>query len=256
MKINKLNDEQIVCELSETELNSMDLYINTLMDDKEKSKAFINALIDVALEHSNMINEKRRAIMDLSYDKNKKKLIAFIDTSVDTLMPEDIINEMVALLEDIESKQYTDDLNETDSELTNSEEGEDDEEEDDDEENKSFLYENEDYLTYKRNLEKIASSVDYSGFVYMVFKTIDEISETLKQYKNSFGGKSLLLKKDNKYLLVLSFGENSEKECNEFAYAISDFSKPENTTLARIAYMKEHYEIIIKEDAFQKLRLL
>ena len=72
MKIDKINDMQVVCELTEDELSTMDLHINTLMDDAEKSTAFLNALIDVALEHTNMLKIKEQAYLDLSVDMKKE----------------------------------------------------------------------------------------------------------------------------------------------------------------------------------------
>lgn len=246
MKINKINDMQVVCELTEDELSTMDLHINTLMDDAEKSTAFLNALIDVALEHTNMLKIKEQAYLDLSVDKEKKKIKVMIHGMEANMFPEAFLGELAALLQGIggimeEDTTDDEDIDEEDTSV----------EVPDIEEIPEYM--DERYYEYKTNLKQLADEIKYSGFVSIEFKTLDEITNTLKKYNKIFNGESKLLKRDNRYILLLTFSNQQKIEYNNMMFSISDFVDMTDITHAKKAYMDEHYEIIIAKEAFNKM---
>lgn len=247
MKIDKINDMQVVCELSEEELSTMDLHINTLMDDTEKSTAFLNALIDVALERTNMLKIKEQAYLDLSVDKDKMNIKVLINAIRTTMIPEEFLDELAALLQGIGERMEEDDVEEEESEAN---------ENLDDDMDEIPEYRNEQYYTYKSNLEQMADKIKYSGHVSIEFKSLDEITDTLKKYNKKFIGESELLKKDNRYLLILTFTEELKSEYDKLAFSIADFVKMTDISKIRKSYMEEHYKTIIKKDAFNKLLYL
>ena len=246
MKIDKINDMQVVCELTEDELSTMDLHINTLMDDAEKSTAFLNALIDVALEHTNMLEIKEQAYLDLSVDKEKKKIKVMIHGMEANMFPEAFLGELAALLQGIggimeEDTTDDEDIDEEDSSV----------EVPDIEEIPEYM--DERYYEYKTNLKHLADEIKYSGFVSIEFKTLDEITNTLKKYNKEFNGESKLLKRDNRYILLLTFSNQQKIEYNNMMFSISDFVNMIDITPVRKAYMDEHYEVIIAKDAYNKM---
>lgn len=246
MKIDKINDMQVVCELTEDELSTMDLHINTLMDDAEKSTAFLNALIDVALEHTNMLKIKEQAYLDLSVDKEKKKIKVMIHGMEANMFPEAFLGELAALLQGIggimeEDITDDEDIDEEDSSV----------EVPDIEEIPEYM--DERYYEYKTNLKQLADEIKYSGFVSIEFKTLDEITNTLKKYNKEFNGESKLLKRDNRYILLLTFSNQQKIEYNNMMFSISDFVNMIDITPVRKAYMDEHYEVIIAKDAYNKM---
>lgn len=246
MKIDKINDMQVVCELTEDELSTMDLHINTLMDDAEKSTAFLNALIDVALEHTNMLKIKEQAYLDLSVDKEKKKIKVMIHGMETNMFPEAFLGELAALLQGIggimeEDTTDDEDIDEEDSSV----------EVPDIEEIPEYM--DERYYEYKTNLKHLADEIKYSGFVSIEFKTLDEITNTLKKYNKEFNGESKLLKRDNRYILLLTFSNQQKIEYNNMMFSISDFVNMIDITPVRKAYMDEHYEVIIAKDAYNKM---
>ena len=246
MKIDKINDMQVVCELTEDELSTMDLHINTLMDDAEKSTAFLNALIDVALEHTNMLNIKEQAYLDLSVDKEKKKIKVMIHGMEANMFPEAFLGELAALLQGIggileDDTTDDEDIDEEDSSV----------EVPDVEEIPEYI--DERYYEYKTNLKQLADEIKYYGFVSIEFKTIDEITNTLKKYNKEFNGESKLLKRDNRYILLLTFSNQQKIEYNNMMFSISDFVNMIDITPVRKAYMDEHYEVIIAKDAYNKM---
>lgn len=246
MKIDKINDMQVICELTEDELSTMDLHINTLMDDAEKSTAFLNALIDVALEHTNMLKIKEQAYLDLSVDKDKKKIRVLINGIGANIFHEDFLGELAALLQGIggimeEDTTDDEDIDEEDSSV----------EVPDIEEIPEYM--DERYYEYKTNLKQLADEIKYSGFVSIEFKTLDEITNTLKKYNKEFNGESKLLKRDNRYILLLTFSNQQKIEYNNMMFSISDFVNMIDITPVRKAYMDEHYEVIIAKDAYNKM---
>ena len=246
MKIDKINDMQVVCELTEDELSTMDLHINTLMDDAEKSTAFLNALIDVALGHTNMLKIKEQAYLDLSVDKEKKKIKVMIHGMEANMFPEAFLGELAALLQGIGGIMEDDttddeDIDEEDSSV----------EVPDIEEIPEYM--DERYYEYKTNLKQLADEIKYSGFVSIEFKTLDEITNTLKKYNKEFNGESKLLKRDNRYILLLTFSNQQKIKYNNMMFSISDFVNMIDITPVRKAYMDEHYEVIIAKDAYNKM---
>lgn len=249
MKIDKINDMQVVCELTEEELSTMNLHINTLMDDAEKSTAFLNALIDVALEHTNMMKLKEQAYLDLSVDKDKKKIKILINGLGTNIFHEEFLGELAALLQGIGGIMKEDIIDEEDI---------DEEDSGVDESDTDVMpeYIDEQYYTYKTNLKQMADEIKYSGYVYIEFKTLDEITTTLKGYNKAFTGESELLKKDKHYILLLTFRDSQKTEYNNLMFSIADFVDMIDITPARKGYMDEHYEVIIAEEAFNKMLYL
>jgi hypothetical protein len=245
MKIDKINDMQVVCELTEDELSTMDLHINTLMDDAEKSTAFMNALIDVALEHTNMLNIKEQAYLDLSVDNDKKKIKVLINGMGANIFHEDFLGELAALLQGIGGIM---------EEITDEEDiDEEDSKEDESEADAMLEYMDEQYYTYKTNLKQMAAEIKYTGHVCIEFKTLDEITKTLKKYNKEFTGESELLKNDKHYILLLTFTDKQRSEYNNLIFSIADFVDMIDITHAKKAYMDEHYEVIIAKEAFNKM---
>lgn len=244
MKIDKINDMQVVCELTEDELSTMDLHINTLMDDAEKSTAFLNALIDVALEHTNMLKIKEQAYLDLSVDKDKKKLRVLINGIGANIFHEDFLGELAALLQGIGGIM--------EEEITD-EEDIDEEDIDESDVDAMLEYVNEQYYAYRTNLKQMAAEIKYTGHVCIEFKTLDEITNTLKKYNKEFTGESELLKKDKHYILLLTFNDKQKSEYDNLMFSIADFVDMIDITHAKKAYMDEHYEIIIAKEAFNKM---
>lgn len=245
MKISKVSDKKVTCELTEEELNSMDLWINTLMDDEEKTGAFMNALLDVAAERTNLVYLKEVSFIDFFFDDKKKMVMVNINSIDNQSMPFDITDRLESLL------QYDSDMDEP-GEDQNSEGDRNESEEDE----YILDYNEEDYLKYRSSLEKMADKAEYTGIVYMKFSTLDEIGTVIRNYNKTFQGESILLKKDRNYFFILSFNEDSKEEYEKMIFVFADFVAIENIQSVRKAYMEEHYETIVKEDAFNKLKQL
>ena len=241
MKIDKINDMQVVCELSEEELNTMDLHMNTFMDDKEKSSSFLNALVDVALEHTNMLKIKEQAYLNLSVDKEKKKIKVLINAIGETMLPDELYDEIASLLQSLGIEEPFLD------------EEEDEFEEDDSDIDELTEYRDDQYYAYRSNLEQMADKIKYSGYASIEFKSLDEITTTLKKYNKEFCGESEQFKKDNRYILVLTFSEKLRTEYDNLIMSLADFVKMKDIPATRKAYLKEHYETIIAKDAFNKM---
>lgn len=250
MKIDKINDMQVICELTEDELSTMDLHINTLMDDAEKSTAFLNALIDVALEHTNMLKIKEQAYLDLSVDKDKKKIRVLINGIGANIFHEDFLGELAALLQGIGGIMEEEI---TDEEDIDEEDIEEDSNVDESDVDAMLEYVNEQYYAYKTNLKQMAAEIKYTGHVCIEFKTLDEITNTLKKYNKEFTGESELLKKDKHYILLLTFTGKQKSEYDNLMFSIADFVDMIDITHAKKAYMDEHYEMIIAKEAFNKM---
>ena len=112
------------------------------------------------------------------------------------------------------------------------------------------------------NVEKLEIKKELEPIAIFEFDEIDKASDATKNV-NNFDYTSVLYKdeKNKKYYLVLSLGNNASQEqktvfgkvCNTLAeYG----TRVKGKTGMNQAYYEEHYKIIIKEDAVNKLSRL
>lgn len=103
--------------------------------------------------------------------------------------------------------------------------------------------------------EKKPSSVNLMRI--FTFPDLDTVIESAKDLDQLFKGKNTLYKDEDKmYQLVLHQSGTAPELFNKICNILSEYGKGKACTRAREAYLAEHQEIIIKDNALQKLFLL
>lgn len=87
------------------------------------------------------------------------------------------------------------------------------------------------------------------------FNSLDEVINISNIINNNYNGENTLYKdpKTKQYYLVLKRNDYTSEEFNSICIFLSDFAKLENYSHSIEYYFKEHFEIIIKDNAIQVL---
>lgn len=90
------------------------------------------------------------------------------------------------------------------------------------------------------------------------FKTLDEVIKLSAGIVFSYHGKNILYKNPvtSTYYLVLYKSDHTPQEFNKICNVVSEYAKLERNTYATIAYYKEHFETIVKDNAIQILSVM
>ena len=102
-------------------------------------------------------------------------------------------------------------------------------------------------------MEKAAASSELSK-AYS-FADIDSAARLAHVVKSVYFGRNSLYRNDktNRIVLVVSKSSHTQEDFNRICNMISEYGTPEKYTPAAEAYFEEHNELIIKDDALQKL---
>ncbi len=85
------------------------------------------------------------------------------------------------------------------------------------------------------------------------FNTLDDVCLVTKVLYARFGGESVLVKKDKKYFLILNNNAGDEITDEELEIIIGEYGKKRVVNPISKAYLFEHGEVIIKENAIDVL---
>ncbi|MDO5291234.1 MAG: adaptor protein MecA [bacterium] len=110
--------------------------------------------------------------------------------------------------------------------------------------------EKEDATAEKKPAEKIIKIFS--------FNSLEEVIRVSAELVLSYRGKNDLYKNtaNSTYYLVLSQSDYTPQEFNRICNLTSEYGKLERSTYATIAYYKEHFDLIVKEDAVQILSVM
>ncbi len=90
------------------------------------------------------------------------------------------------------------------------------------------------------------------------FDSLDTVCEAARDIDSSFTGPSVLYKNpaNNSYYLVVKMGDSSETSFHKTLNALSEYGSRTRMDLSSEAYYAEHYEVIVKADALKVLSRL
>jgi adapter protein MecA 1/2 len=100
---------------------------------------------------------------------------------------------------------------------------------------------------------KIADEIDLTRLY--CFGNLESIIEAAHVLKNYYHGENRLYKNNSRklYYLVLSKSSHTPEEFNKICNILTEYGSNEPYTKSTEAYMAEHYDLVIKKDALQKL---
>lgn len=250
MKIEKISDNQIRCTLTKEDLMNRELKLSELAYGTEKAKALFRDMIEQA-SYELGFEVGDIPIMIEAIPTSRDSLVLVItkvedpeelDTRFSNFGPmnfeedsydadeEMYADEIISHIEDIEHNKTTDDIDEF-LEFPDST----DEEQD------------------KLKKNKLSNILR----IY-TFTTLNEVTNLTKILNSFYIGKNTLYKNpiNLEYYLVLSQSEHSPEEFNKVCNITSEYGKVVKTTYATKAYLDEHFDIIIKDNAINILSVI
>lgn len=259
MKIEKLNDSQIRCTLNKDDLADRELRISELAYGTEKAKALFRDMMQQA-SYEFGFDAEDIPLMIEAIPVSTECLILVI-TKVDD--PDELDTRFSKFTQNMEddSDYYSDEL-EDDSyadEIISSFDQMDDLSIESSENNFIPLPEalsskkeksndnvpvNSSKETMKSNMVKVYS-----------FQSLEEIIRLSNILVTSYNGENSVFKnaKMNTYYLAIHKSDHTPEEFNKICNIISEYGKQERITYASIAFFKEHFETIVKDQAIQIL---
>lgn len=90
------------------------------------------------------------------------------------------------------------------------------------------------------------------------FDTLNQVTRLAHVLVQHYNGKNSLYKneKQSTYFLVVTQSEHTPEEFNRICNMLSEYGSPEKYAAASEAYMEEHFEPVIKNNAIQALSLV
>jgi adapter protein MecA 1/2 len=253
MKIEKISDNQIRCTLSKSDLIDRELRISELAYGTEKAKALFRDMIQQAfyefgfevddiplmieaipvsteclvlvitkVEDPEELDTRFSKFSSFNVNENTDK-----DDTVDEPYADEIVQNMNDEADE-ESDEATDKLLDV-SELSNTE------------------INQQSGVHATSNLTKIYS-----------FRSLQEVIDLANILLGNYNGINTLYKNPatSIYYLIISESDYSPEDFNKVCNIISEYGKSERFTYASSAYFKEHYEIIVKNQALQVLSII
>lgn len=223
MKIYKVNDNQIMCKVSMDELNKIGITQKDLNDGTENSSAFFSALIDSSLEVVKAPESIGVETMMFKYNESTK----IFDIAMNT----------------VEYDDFDEDEEDEDEDETIDEE--------EYEEDQSFV---DKYENYKTNIKKVLEETKEENPILMVQKnTLDEIIDITKLISVEHV-ESFVYKYNQKYYLFIPKKQFNKMENLSIILQLADYTDFDYISEITLTRIKEFGEVIVKEQAIDKLK--
>lgn len=258
MKIEKVNENQIRCTLTREDLADRQIKLSELAYGTEKAKSLFRDMM-------------QQAAYECGFEAEDIPLmIEAIPLSADTII---LIITKVEYPEELDTRfsQFSPGEAEDETEELVSEEGE-------------RIFETagaDDILDFFRKIQeegkkKVEDLERESKFIPLektigqkqqdepvvvditklfVFDELDEVNRLARVLKGFYNGCNVLYKNklNRKYYLIISKSGHSPEEFNKVCNILAEYAHQEKYSPAIKAYLEEHYEIILKENALQIL---
>ena len=241
MKIEKLNDNQIRCTLTHDDLADRQIKISELVCGSEKAKSLFQDMMKKA--HSEFGFEAEDMPLMIEAVPASSDSIVLIITKVDD--PEELdskFHKFGTTSNDLEHKKRR---------VLDKLEGAED-----------FL----DLLNKVKNAvaetaKQAAESLEQEEISKLPkirlfsFSSLDGVIKISKLLKDMYQGANTLYKDtpNDIYVLALTQSEHSLAEFNRVSNMLSEYGCAEKASSAVLAYLEEHCEVIVGEDALQQL---
>lgn len=270
MKIEKISENQIRCTLNKDDLIDRQLRLSELAYGTEKAKLlFRDMMQQAAFEFGFEADDIPLMIEAIPISPECLVLVVTkvedpdeLDTRFSKFSPQDSEDS------DFEDdSSYADDLLNCFSRLDDLlEDKHSAKEEDDASDTSSLEYESVpdsldkefDKETLDEDGKKEEASKPKELMKMFSFKSLEEVITLSANIVVSYFGQNTLFKdtSTNTYYLVLLQSQHTPQDFNKICNVVSEYGKLERTTYATLAYYKEHYEVIVKDNAVQILSIM
>ena len=244
MKLEKLNDNQIRCTLTKDDLADRQIKLSELAYGSEKAKSlFRDMMLQANAEFGFEANDIPLMIEAIPMPN---ECIVLIITKVSD--PEELDTRFSKF-----SPSSTDTLEvSSDSKKSVSAEGAD-------EVLDIFKRMMEQHLKGLEETKKEEAAVTVADDIDLTrlycFGNLESIVDAAHVLKDYYHGENRLYKNSSRklYYLILSKSSHTPEEFNKICNILTEYGSNEPYTKSTEAYMAEHYDLVIKKDALQKL---
>lgn len=273
MRIEKINDHQIRCTLSQKDLKDRELRISELAYGTEKAKALFRDMMQQAsyefgfevddiplmIEAIPMLPDALVLVITKVEDPDEldTRFSHFTDDPEDDLYDEDLEDSGFDFIdslteEEIEYDDFSDDI-ETDN-MSNLEtlpfktDGNDAKDDD-----FISLPEVLGMSPRPKTTEPVKEHTDLIR-IYQ-FRSLDQLSSLGEQLLFQYKGTNTIYKNttDKSYFLILHKSDHSPEEFSKICNTVSEYGTPVRNTYASSSYYDEHFDPLIKDQALQIL---
>lgn len=235
MKIEKLNDNQIRCTLTRADLADRQLKISELVTGSEKAKSLFQDMMQQAAYEFGFEADDMPLMIEAV--PASSDCIVLIITKVDD--PEELDSKLSkfgpALDTDSKKRTMLDKLEGADEILD--------------------LFQKVKEAVAAKPAKDTEENTNAPRVRLFSFSSLDSVILTCRLLKTMYHGSSTLYKDtaESAYILALSQSELSTNEFNKICNMLSEYGSAEKTTIAMLAFLEEHCEVIAGTDAVQHL---
>lgn len=234
MKIEKINENQIRCTLTREDLASRDLKISELAYGSEKAKSLFREMMQQANFEFGFEAEDIPLMIE-AIPLNSDSIVLIITKVED---PEELDTRFSRFAPSV-TENINEENNETISDVI-----------------QDFIQkkqENNDSLSPSNPATD--SGNDKGRFLLFHIDSIQNLMNAAALTAPNYNGHSALYKdqKDGTYLLSLARGEDSPESFQQVCNILSEYGTPHACSPARVIFIRNHNEILIKDHAIQSL---
>lgn len=256
VKIEKINDNQIRCTLSKTDLADRQLRISELAYGTDKAKALFREMMQQASDELGFEADDIPLMIEAIPVSSECLILVItkveapdeLDTRFSKFSPEQSDDSEIGDSEEA----YVDEIINCFDQINQLLDGPQSAKQGDDvlsfPQSKDSGPENNSSLQSKSTVTTSMTKV----FSFVNLHEIVELSSHLSQY---YSGENQVYKNPQTciYYLCISKSQHTPEEFNKICNIISEYGMPEKTTYATLEYYKEHFDCIIKSDAVEIL---
>lgn len=263
MKIEKVNDHQIRCTLTKADLADRELKISELAYGTEKAKNLFRDMMQQA-SYEFGFDADDIPLMIEAIPLNSECIVLIITKVED---PEELDTRFSKFAPSVHNEYDSDDMGSTlDNMLQSLSEGADDVldlfKKIHESHMSDAIADNPDALAgMGSQLGKGAGAKSAAGLdltrIYC-FDTLSQVTRLAHILVHHYTGKNSLYKNEKRsgYMLVVNQSSHTPEEFNKICNILSEYGSPEKFASASEAYMEEHFEPVIKDNAIQSLSLV
>lgn len=260
MKIEKVNDHQIRCTLTKSDLADRELKISELAYGTEKAKSLFRDMMQQA-SYEFGFNAEDIPLMIEAIPLNSECIVLVITKVED---PEELDTRFSKFAPSVHEEDDDDEnSNGLDGMLQSLSDGADDVldlfKKIHDSKFSDAIANAADALTSSQKNQsaspKKASDVALELTRIYSFDTLSQVTRLAHVLVQHYSGKNSLYKNDKQhnYMLVVTQSDHTPEDFNRICNMLSEYGNPEKFVSASEAYMEEHFEPVVRDNAIQAL---
>lgn len=231
MKFKKIDDNNVRCTIAEDEIEEMGYTLEEIMKNGERTKEFMDHIFAMAQKQCQVDFSMALRTVQAELRSDHTLCLTFSQYETEEVFKSDkLFHSLMAALEKAKQESYT---------------GEKDAEEEN-------VPQEHDAL----DLPEEESKGLPETIVLLVFDDMDHVLRFAKQMRKSITPKNSLLKHKKKYYLRMDMTGFSYEQVQKLSMITDEYVEEVVAGSAKSAYIEEHGEVLVKNEAIEHLKQL